>query len=158
MTAPTFNNSYFITNRSDPKTIWVDSPSYVTPGDLLYYMSNAQYDQSPDDYSTTDWSNFLSSLETDLQATIDSNGNANLAVYIHGLGNTFDDAITEAAAFGSALGITGGFGGLLIAFDWPSYGTLVSASASYYASTPINWPVVNTSGTIRDNINGSIDS
>jgi len=158
MTAPTFNNSYFITNRSDPETIWVDSASYVTPGDLSYYMSNTQYDQSPDDYSTTNASNFLSSLQTDLQNTVDSNGNANLAVYIHGLGNTFDDAITESAAFGSALGITGGFGGLLIAFDWPSYGTAVSALASYYATTQINWPVVNTSGTIRDNINGSIDS
>jgi len=109
MTAPTFNNSYFITNRSDPETIWVDSASYVTPGDLSYYMSNTQYDQSPDDYSTTNASNFLSSLQADLQNTVDSNGNANLAVYIHGLGNTFDDAITESAAFGSALGITGGF-------------------------------------------------
>jgi len=158
MTAPTFNNSYFITNRNDPETILVDSRSVVIPGPLSYYMSNAQYDQSPDDYSASDSSNFFTQLESDLQATVDANGNANLAVYIHGLGNTFDDAITETAAFGSALGITGGYGGLLIAFDWPSYGTLVSALASYYATTPINWPVVNTKGTIRDNINGSIDS
>ncbi len=155
---PTFNNSYFITNRNDPTTIWVDSSSVVIPGPLSYYISNTPYDQETDDYSTTNWNAFLSNLETDLRSTVDENGNANLAVYIHGLGNTFDDAITEAAAFGSALASPGGYGGLLIAFSWPSYGTAVSALASYYATTQINWPVVNTKGTIRDNINGSIAS
>jgi esterase/lipase superfamily enzyme len=158
MTTPTFNNSYFITNRNDPTTIWVDSSTYVIPGPLSYYLSSTPYDQSTDDYTAITWSSFLSNLETDLANTVDANGNANLAVYIHGLGNTFDDAIGETAAFGSALASPGGFGGLLIGFDWPSYGTAVSALASYYATTPINWPVVNTSGTIRDNINGSIDS
>jgi esterase/lipase superfamily enzyme len=158
MTTPTFNNSYFITNRNDPTTIWVDSASVVVPGPLSYYLSNTPYDQTSDDYSPIDWSSFLSDLETDLASTVDANGNANLCVYIHGLGNPFDTAITETAAFGSALASPGGFSGLLIGFDWPSYGTAVSALASYYASTQINWPVVNTSGTIRDNINGSIDS
>lgn len=158
MTTPTFNNSYFITNRNDPQTIWVDSSTYVVPGPLTYWLSNTPYDQTTDDYSAIAWSEFLSDLETDLAATVDANGNANLVVYIHGLGNTFDDAITETAAFGSALASPGGFGGLVIAFDWPSYGFAVSALASYYATTQINWPVKNTSGTIRDNINGSIDS
>jgi len=158
MATPSFNNSYFITNRNDPTTIWVDSSTYVIPGPLSYYMSNTPYDQTTDNYSTVVWSTFLQDLETDLASTVDANGNANLVVYIHGLGNTFDDAIVEAAAFGSALASPGGFGGLLIAFDWPSYGTAVSAMASYYATTQINFPVVNTSGTIRDNINGSIDS
>jgi esterase/lipase superfamily enzyme len=158
MTTPTFNNSYFITNRNDPKTIWVDSSTYVIPGPLSYWLSNTPYDQTTDDYSSIAWTDFLSDLETDLAGTLDANGNANLAVYIHGLGNTFDDAIAETAAFGSALASPGGFGGLLIGFDWPSYGTAVSAVASYYATTPINWPVKNTKGTIRDNINGSIDS
>jgi esterase/lipase superfamily enzyme len=158
MTTPTFNNSYFITNRNDPTTIWVDSASYVIPGPLLYYTSSTPYDQTTDDYSTIDWPDFLKNLEADLASTVDASGHANLAVYIHGLGNTFDGSITEAAAFGCALASPGGFGGLLIAFDWPSYGTLVSALASYYATTGINWPVQNTSGTIRDNINGSVDS
>ena len=157
-TTPTFNNSYFITNRNDPTTIWVDSATYVIPGPLSYYMSNTPYDQTTDDYSTVPWSTFLQDLEADLAGAVDASGHANLVVYIHGLGNTFDDAITEAAAFGSALASPGGFGGLLIAFDWPSYGTAVSALASYYATTGINWPVTNTSGTIRDNINGSINS
>ncbi|MCA1578862.1 MAG: alpha/beta hydrolase [Acidobacteria bacterium] len=158
MTTPTFNNSYFITNRNDPTTIWVDSSTYVIPGPLSYYLSSTPYDQTIDDYSTVPWTAFLSDLETDLASTVDANGNANLVVYIHGLGNTFDDAIVESAAFGSTLASPGGFGGLLIAFDWPSYGTAVSALASYYATTQINWPAVNTSGTIRDNINGSVKS
>jgi esterase/lipase superfamily enzyme len=157
-TAPTFNNSYFITNRNDPTTIWVDSQSIVVPGPSSLYLSNTPYDQSPDDYSTADPADFISALKTDLASTVDANGNANLAVYIHGLGNTFDDAITETAAFGSALASPGGYGGLLIGFDWPSYGPLVATDASYYATTQINWPVQNTSGTIRDNINGSIES
>ena len=158
MATPTFNNSYLITNRKYPTTIWVDSATYVIPGPLSYYISNTPYDQTTDDYSAVQWSSFLSDLETDLASTVDANGNANLVVYVHGLGNTFDDAIVEAAAFGSALASPGGFGGLLIAFDWPSYGTAVSALAGYYATTGINWPVKNTSGTIRDNINGSIES
>jgi hypothetical protein len=54
MTTPTFNNSYFITNRNDPTTIWVDSASYVIPGPLLYYTSSTPYDQTTDDYSTID--------------------------------------------------------------------------------------------------------
>ena len=158
MTTPTFNNSYFITNRNDPTTIWVDSSTYVIPGPLSYYLSNTPYDQTTDDYATVTWSTFLSDLETDLASTVDASGHANLAVYIHGLGNTFDDALVETAAFGSSLASPGGFGGLVIGFDWPSYGTAVSGLASYYATTQINWPVVNTNGTIRDNINGSINS
>ena len=156
MATPTFNNSYFITNRNDPTTIWVDSKSVVVPGPLSYYLSKTPYDQNTDYYSAIDWSDFLSDLETDLAKTVDANGNANLAVYIHGLGNPFDTALTETAAFGSALASPGGFSGLLIGFDWPSYGSAVSPLAGYYASTQINWPVVNTSGTIRDNINGSV--
>src|SRR5918912_2930392 len=134
MTTPTFNNSYFITNRNDPTTIWVDSTSIVIPGPLSYYLSSTPYDQNPDDYSSIAWSQFLTDLETGLESTVDANGNANLAVYIQDLGNPFDRAITENAAFGSALASPGGYGGLLIGFDWPSYGFAVSALASYYAS------------------------
>jgi len=157
-TTPVFNNSYFITNRNDPTTIWVDSASVVIPGPLSYYLSNTPYDQYTDDYSAISQSAFMSDLAADLNSTVDENGNAYLAVYIHGLGTTFDYAITETAAFGSALSSPGAYRGLLIGFDWPSYGTAVSGLVSYYATTPINWPVQNTSGTIRDNINGSIDS
>ncbi len=158
MTVPTFNKSYFITNRNDPTTLWVDSKSIVVPGPLTYYLANNPYDQSADDYSSVDPGEFLSNLETELQSTVDANGKANLVVYIHGLGNTFDEAITETAAFGSYLASPGEYGGLVIGFDWPSYSMFVAELANYYATTQINWPVKNTSGTIRDNINGSVDS
>ena len=95
---PTFNNSYFIINRNDLTTIWVDSSSVVIPGPLSYYISNTPYDQETDDYSTTNWNALLSNLETDLKSTVDENGNTNLAVYIHGLGNTFDDEFSIPAA------------------------------------------------------------
>ena len=65
MTTPTFNNSYFITNRNDPETIWVDSTTVVVPGPLSYYLSNTPYDQSTDDYNAISWSSFLSDLKTD---------------------------------------------------------------------------------------------
>ena len=121
-------------------------------------MSNTPYDQSTDDYSATTWSSFLSDLQTDLASTVDENGNANLAVYIHGLGNTFDRCDRGNSRVWFRARQPGGVNGLLIGFDWPSYGTVVSAIASYYATTQINWPVVNTSGTIRDNTNGSVNS
>src|SRR2546423_506875 len=110
-TTPVFNNSYFITNRNDPTTIWVDSKSVVVPGALSYYLANYPYDQSTDDYSAVDSTSFFNDLKTDLESTVDGNGNAYLTVYIHGLGNTFDDAITETAAFGSALSSPGAFRG-----------------------------------------------
>jgi hypothetical protein len=59
MTTPTFNNSYFITNRQDPTTIWVDSTSIVVPGPLSYYLSSNPYDQTSDDYSSIEWSDFF---------------------------------------------------------------------------------------------------
>ncbi|MGH9962499.1 MAG: alpha/beta hydrolase, partial [Pyrinomonadaceae bacterium] len=154
--SPTFANSYLATNRSDPTTYFVDSKTFVVPlasGGLSYYTSSSPYDQNPDDYSSVPvTSGFLAPLEADLKNTIGSNGQANLAVYIHGLGVTFDDAITETAAFGSALASPGGYNGLLIGFDWPSYGEVVAPLASYYAT---GRPPQNTSGTSRDNINGS---
>lgn len=158
-TAPTFKNSYLVTNRNDPTTYWVDSQTVVVPlasGGLSYYTSASPYDQQPDDYASVPvQSGFLAPLEADLENTVDSGGRANLAVYIHGLGVTFDDAITETAAFGSALSSPGGYNGLLIGFDWPSYGELVAPLASYYAT---GRPPQNTSGTIRDNINGSTEA
>lgn len=158
MTTPTFKNSYFITNRKDPTTLLVDDQKIVVPGLLSYYTSNTPYDTNTSNYSSVAWSVFLNDLTADLANTVDASGKANLAVYIHGIGNTFDGAIQGGAAFGAALASTGGFNGLLISFDWPSYSNLVAVEASYYGTTGINWPVKNTSGTIRDNINGSITS
>jgi esterase/lipase superfamily enzyme len=97
----------------------------------------------------------LAALAADLNQTVDAKGHANLAVYIHGLGNTYDDAISATADFGTALATFGNYNGLLIGFSWPSYGETVAGLSSYYAT---GQPPQFTSGTIRDNINGSVES
>jgi len=84
----------------------------------------------------------------------DGTGHANLVLYIHGLGNTYSDALTAAANLGTTLQAAG-YGGLVMGFSWPSYSELVAALTSYYATTR---PPQATSGTIRDNINGSVGS
>src|SRR5215211_7138825 len=104
---------------------------------------------------TTDAHNFLAALAADLNLTVDAKGHANLAVYIHGLGNTYEDAITATADFGTALATLGNYQGLLIGFSWPSYGETVAGLSSYYAT---GRPPQYTAGTIRDNINGSVES
>ncbi|HEX6729868.1 MAG TPA: alpha/beta hydrolase [Pyrinomonadaceae bacterium] len=158
MTSPKFTNSYLVTNRADPTTIFTDSKTYVTPlpsGGLSYYLSDSEYDQDSGDYSSVPESDFMTPLQADLQNTAPASGPANLAVYIHGLAVDFDDAISSTAAFGAALASPGGYNGLLIGFDWPSYGELVGPLPSYYATSR---PPQNTSGTIRDNINGSTEA
>src|SRR5438270_521243 len=152
-----FNNSYIITNRNDPYTWFVDSTTDVVPlpsGELYFSLAPAPYDPYPDDYSyvTQDSSDFLAALAADLSQTVDAHGHANLAVYIHGLGNTYDDAITATADFGTALATLGSYQGLLIGFSWPSYSEVVAGFSDYYATSR---PPEYTSGTIRDNINGS---
>jgi esterase/lipase superfamily enzyme len=158
-TSPPFSNSYIVTNRNDPYTWFPDSTYYVVPlpaGELSFSTAGSPYDQSPDDYSdvTSSSDEFMSQLQADLEKTVDANGQANLAIYIHGLGNTYDDAITGTAALGSAL-FGSGYTGLVIGFSWPSYSDLVAPLASYYATSR---PPQSTSGTIRDNINGSTGS
>jgi esterase/lipase superfamily enzyme len=158
MTSPTFTNSYLVTNRLDPTTFFTDSKTYVVPlpsGGLSYYLSDSPYDQDSGDYSSVTESDFMKPLQADLQYTAPASGPANLAIYIHGLAVTFDEAISSTAAFGSALASPGGYSGLLIGFDWPSYGELVGPLPSYYATSR---PPQNTSGTIRDNINGSTEA
>jgi esterase/lipase superfamily enzyme len=158
--SPSFNNSYIITNRAYPYTLFPDSTDYVVPlpsGALYFSTSPYPYDSYSIDYTsvTSDSSAFLSALTTDLSATVDKNGHANLAVYIHGLGNTYDDAITATADFGTALAQLGNYNGLVIGFSWPSYSQVVAGFPGYYATS---YPPQNISGTIRDNINGSIKS
>jgi esterase/lipase superfamily enzyme len=155
---PVFTNSYNITNRSDPFTLWVDDTSVVVPlpGSQLsfYWSQGTNYDSDDDDYDPTDQTTFTNALATDLQQTADSSGSANLVIYVHGLGNTYSDAIAGAANLGLALQAAG-YGGLVIGFSWPSYSEFVALFPSYYATSR---PPQNTSGTIRDNINGSVGS
>lgn len=155
-----FDNSYIITNRNAPYTWFTDSTTDVVPlppGELYFSTAPSSYDPNPEDYSyvTQDSTDFLSSLAADLSQTVDADGRAHLAVYIHGLGNTYDDAVAATADFGTALATLGGYNGLLIGFSWPSYGETVAGFSDYYAT---GRPPTNTSGTIRDNINGSTQS
>jgi esterase/lipase superfamily enzyme len=157
---PSFNNSYIITNRRYPYTYLTDSRTDVVPlppGELYFSTATGPYDPSHEDYSnvTKNPGGFLSALKADLSQTVDANGHANLAVYVHGLGNAYDDAIAATADFGTALATLGNYRGLVIGFSWPSYGELVAGLSSYYAT---GLPPQFTSGTIRDNINGSVDS
>jgi esterase/lipase superfamily enzyme len=157
-TTPTFNNSYIITNRNDPYTPFVDSTSYVVPlpaGELYFSTSPYPYDTYLLDYSwvTQDSSDFLDALTADLSKTVDSKGHANLSVYIHGLGNTYDDAINATANFGLGLASLGSYNGLVIGFSWPSYSEVTAGLSSYYATSR---PPQGIYGTIRDNINGSV--
>lgn len=155
-----FNNSYIITNRQYPYTWLTDSTADVVPlppGELYFSTADAPYDPSPGDYTyvTQDSGDFLDALAADLSQTVDDDGHANLAVYVHGLGNTYDDAVTATADFGTALATLGGYQGLLIGFSWPSYSDVVAGFSDYYAT---GRPPRYTSGTIRDNINGSTQS
>lgn len=157
MSTPTFSNSYNITNRNDPFTWWVDSTSVVVPlppRQLSFYEAPGMYDANDDDYQSVTPTSFINDLRQDLAKTAVSGGPASLVVYIHGLGNTYSDAISAAANLGTALQHAG-YGGLVIGFSWPSYSELVAALASYYAT---GRPPTKTSGTIRDNINGSVQS
>jgi esterase/lipase superfamily enzyme len=155
---PVFANSYNITNRLYPFTVLVDSTTYVVPlpgSELSFYQSQGKsYDSNDEDYYSATQHSFLADLTKDLKLTLDATGHANLVVYIHGLGNTYSDAIAAAADLGTSLQQTG-YRGLVIGFSWPSYSEDVAALASYYATSR---PPQQTSGTIRDNINGSVHS
>jgi esterase/lipase superfamily enzyme len=157
MSNATFAYTYSFTNRAYPFTYFVDSTDWVSPlsgSGLYYYMANGNYDSDSSDYNQTTASAFISNLTADLQKTVDGTGRANLVVYIHGLGNTYSDGIAGAANLGSNLQAAG-YGGLVVGFSWPSYSELVAPFADYYATA---YPPANTSGTIRDNINGSVAS
>jgi esterase/lipase superfamily enzyme len=55
---------------------------------------------------------------------------------------------------GSGLQQYANYYGLVISFDWPSYGEL--DSSIYYSSSPYSFPPTKTFGTVRDNINGTV--
>ncbi|MEK6280358.1 MAG: alpha/beta hydrolase [Acidobacteriota bacterium] len=78
-----------------------------------------------------------------------------MTVYIHGLANYFQDTCNELGTYGTNLQEQG-YNGLLIGFDWPSYDEV--DSYLYYGSLPYSFPPTKLSGTIRDNINGSVKS
>src|SRR6267154_117766 len=161
-----FQNSYIITNRQYPANTWV-SIDPLPSGQMWFYMANSPYDPESSDYnavpqqpdqqpvpSTTPPQAFLTALTTDIQL---QTGIPQLTILIHGLNELFDDVIGLLSQVGNGLPqyapATSPYEGLVIAFDWPSYGEIESGAD--YASTPYAFPPQADSGTIRDNINGS---
>ena len=158
-----FKNSYIITNRTR-----VDATSYndIKPldgGKMWFYNAMGQYTSDASAYHTSlspsaetrPTAFYLNALAQDLLTTKDANGKAHLCVLIEGLGNLFNQNVAYLANLGQYLAAYSSYKGLVIGFDWPSYGGF--DSALHYASGR-GFPPTATSGTIRDNINGSTDA
>jgi hypothetical protein len=164
MPPQTFANSYILTTRDRPAAT---SKSQIFPlpnGTLWWYTAPRQYDPEVTDYtavglqpSATPPPAFLSMLESDLQIAI-ANGFPQLTVVIHGLANLFSTSIGQLAATGGGLQQYAQYYGLVISFDWPSYDTIDSFWPPNYAPLPYSFPPSTTSGTIRGNINGSVQA
>src|SRR5207248_8936405 len=144
--------SYMITNREDVNGTSPDDTQPLPGGELWFYFSNvgpndtnaADYDLTPDadgEPSVSPPADFLADLQTDLDATV-TNNTAQLAIFIHGLANSFASGINDTGTIGQGLA-QAGYGGLVIGFSWPSYGLFDS--------------VVDYSG-VRQNIDGSLES
>lgn len=154
-------NSYMTTNRNAPgsssvNTIVPLSGSYGAA--LWWYMSPNYYDTNVHNYepqssipTNTAPSNFGNSLVTQLR----QQSSPKLAVFIHGLGNTWSDAVEETATFGRYLQAQG-YRGLMVGFSWPSYDLF--DSGLYYSPSPYAFPPAADKGSIRGNINGSRES
>src|SRR5215472_3476910 len=92
------------------------------------------------------------------KATSNSQTFPQLNVVIHGLANLFTTSVSELASVGSGLQQYAQYYGLVISFDWPSYDTIDSFWPPNYAPLPYSFPPSTTSGTIRGNINGSVQA
>jgi len=154
------SNSYMITNRATPGTTTfqdIKPLSGANASSLWWYMSPNPNDPTVANYSPQSSNPTTGpppSFQTDLIAQLKALPKPQLALYIHGLGNTWSDAVNETGLLGQYLA-NAEFPGLVIGFSWPSYneGDSAGAYASEYA-----FPPPGTSGTIRDNIGGSYES
>lgn len=99
---------------------------------------------------------FLTNLQNDLELAIAA-GCPQLTVIVHGLSTLFTDVVRDMTAVGSGLQQwpQQPYGGLVISFDWPSYDS-IDSMANYASGTSWVFPPPKTSGTIRDNINGTV--
>jgi hypothetical protein len=154
-----FNNSYIITARGLPSSTYYLNIAPLPDNKLWFYTAPGQYDPDASKYGPVSPASqalpqpFLDLLTADLTVAA-ANGCPQLTVIIHGLGNLFTDAVAEMTTLGSGLQQYAKYYGLVISFDWPSYGEL--DSSIYYSSSPYYFPPTNTSGTVRDNINGTV--
>jgi esterase/lipase superfamily enzyme len=154
-----FNNSYIITARGLPSSTYYVNIAPLPNDELWFYIAPGQYNPDASNYSPvipasqTPPQPFLDALTADLKVAI-ANGCPQLTVIIHGLGTLLTDVVTEMTTLGSGLQQYANYFGLVISFDWPSYGEL--DSMIYYASSPYSFPPTNRFGTVRDNINGTV--
>ena len=128
-----FTNSYIITARGLPSSTYYLNIAPLPDNELWFYTALGQYEPDASKYrpvspaaSQTPPPGFLDALTTDLNVAI-ANGCPQLTVIIHGLGNLFTDAVAEMTTLGSGLQQYASYYGLVISFDWPSYGALDSS-------------------------------
>ena len=161
-----FSNSYMITNRANPSldtnTSYTNDTTAIVPlpaGELSFYMADAPYDTTPGDYDSVGWTSFSQALINDLNKT-GSNGVKNITIFIHGLDTEWPQSFYDLGMYGQGLQANG-YEGLVIGFSWPSYADRPTFSIhledqlAYYATSYIQ---TASSGSIRDNINGSVES
>jgi len=156
-----FAYSYMVTNRADPFSTTRASIVPATGAALEYFTADGPYVAAnvTTAYTKVTKAVFVERLKADL-AHATAGGAARLGLYIHGLGNTFSDALAETATYGCDLATDGAYPGLVIGFSWPSYGLL--DSAGFYGSADTGPPIPpltpQLSGSIRDNVLGSRES
>lgn len=161
MSQTNFTNSYLITNRNNPQAQDYGSIYPLPAGQLYFYVAPGQYNSASNAYKQVNQQatsvippTFAAQLEQDLQVAI-NNGCPQITVYVHGLANYFTDTCNELGTYGSNL-LKQDYKGLLIAYDWPCYGEV--ASFDFYSILPYAFPPGGTKNSIRENINGSVDS
>lgn len=151
-----FSYSYMVTNRAMPFETDEKNTVPAAPGDLIYYNADGPYQGKnvETNYLEVDAATFYSRLRADL-AKAKFGGDTHLALYVHGLGNTFSGALTEAAQFGCKLANDASYPGLVIGYSWPSY-DIHDSLLNYATIAPPPPPLMpQRSGSIRDNILGS---
>lgn len=155
--SPTFSNSYVFTTRATPLATSKSQISPLPGGTYWSYLGGGSYQANPAQYQTTDAAQIIpSSVVTALLADIgiaQQAGCAQLTILIHGLGVFFDEAITQLSMVGPNLQNYGSYNGLVVAFDWPSFGP--DYSMLYYGDNPWQFPPLTGQSTIRSNIAGS---
>lgn len=154
-----FAYSYMITNRATPFATSYGDIVPAPAGSLTFYTAAGPYvsQNVATAYTEVSQATFTERLKADLALTA-SDGTLHLGVYVHGLGNVFTDALSEAAEFGCNLATPGGYPGLVIGFSWPSY-DLVDSTLFYATIGPPPPPLVpQRQGSVRDNVLGSRES
>ena len=159
-----FANSYILTTRNQPAATTKSQTFPLPNGALWWHTAPNQYDPEVTAYTpvgsqpgASPPQSFLTMIQSDLQIAI-ANGFPQLTVVVHGLANLFGDSVSELAALGGGLQQYAQYYGLVISLDWPSYDEIESFFPSNYAPLPYRFPPSTASGTVRGNVNGSVQA